>query len=155
MLLFEKPATILRPICELLDGWRYDEDQGEYQPVYEEFGCILLLIMVFVHRYNLTIVDLGIPASDSFIAKFLVKGTLCRPMEELSELEKNQLDGWIKGLFNAEGGALGDEIMAGCPPQDFYLLVPTLFRQIVLACSTGQLHDETLRGGLECKCSVQ
>jgi mediator of RNA polymerase II transcription subunit 5 len=28
MLLFSKPASILQPICNLLDTWRYDEDQG-------------------------------------------------------------------------------------------------------------------------------
>ncbi|KAI9733516.1 MAG: mediator complex subunit [Claussenomyces sp. TS43310] len=149
MLLFEKPATILRPICKLLDGWRYDEDQGEYQPVYEEFGCILLSVFAFVYRYNLSIVDLGLHATDSFVARLLIKGCICRPLNDLSEQEKSQLDGWIRGLFNAEGGGLGDETMSACPPQDFYLLVPTLFYQIVLACSTGHLHDEGLRGGLE------
>ncbi len=28
MLCFATPAAILQPICELLDGWRYEEDQG-------------------------------------------------------------------------------------------------------------------------------
>lgn len=153
MLLFDKPATILSPVCELLDGWRYDEDQGEYQPVYEEFGSILLLVLAFVYRYNLSTVDLGIHAHDSFIAKLLVQGAISKPMDDLTEVEKIQLDGWIRGLFNSEGGGLGDEPMSACPPQDFYLLVPTLFHQVVLAYSTGHLNDEILRGGLECQSS--
>lgn len=152
MLLFDKPITILHPICELLDGWRYEEDQGEYQPVYEEFGSILLLVLAFVHRYNLSTVDLGLHNSNSFIGRLLVRGATSYSMDELSEQEKSHLDGWIRALFNsAEGGGLGDEPMSNCPPQDFYLLVPTLFHQVVLACSTGYLSDEALKGGLDCE----
>jgi mediator of RNA polymerase II transcription subunit 5 len=149
MLLFDKPIAILQPICDLLDNWRYDEDQGEYQPVYEEFGSILLLVLSFTHRYNLSTVDLGIRAQDSFIAKLLNQGHLSRAMDDLTEHEQNHLDGWIKGLFDNESGGLGDELMSSCPPQDFYLLIPTLFHHIVLACSTKNLNDEGLKGGLE------
>lgn len=151
LLLFDRPVAILQPVCQLLDGWTYDDDQGEYQPVYEEFGSILLLVLAFVNRYDLCAVELGIQTGDSFIAKLLVRGSLARPMEDLSPQEAAQLDGWIKGLFNAEGGGLGDEPMALCPPQDFYLLVPTLFSQVVLAFQHGYINEEILRGGLECK----
>jgi mediator of RNA polymerase II transcription subunit 5 len=149
MLLFDKPTSILQPICDLLDNWRYDEDQGEYQPVYEEFGSILLLVLSFTYRYNLSSVDLGIRAQDSFVVKLLSQGHLSRAMDELSDQEQKHLDGWIRGLFDNESGGLGDELMSSCPPQDFYLLVPTLFHHIVLACSTKNLSDEGLRGGLE------
>lgn len=151
LLIFDKPLTILPPICQLLDAWRYDDDQGEYQPVYEEFGSILLLVLAFVYRYDLSAIELGVQTPDSFIAKLLVRGSTARLLDDLSSVESSQLDGWIKGLFNAEGGGLGDEPMALCPPQDFYLLVPTLFSQIVLASQHGHLTDDVLRGGLECK----
>ncbi|KAF4613413.1 hypothetical protein G7Y89_g15474 [Cudoniella acicularis] len=150
MLLFDKVTTILHPICELLDNWRYDDDQGEYQPVYEEFGSILLLVLSFVHRYGLSTADLGIRSSgESFVAKLLNQGHLSRAMEDLTEQEQSHLDGWIRGLFDNDSGGLGDELMSSCPPQDFYLLVPTLFHHIVLACSTKHLSDESLKGGLE------
>ena len=149
MLLFNKPITILQPICDLLDNWHYDEDQGEYQPVYEEFGSILLLVLSFTHRYNLTPIDLGFRSSSSFISKLLNQGHLSRAMESITEQEQSHLDGWIHGLFDNESGGLGDELMSACPPQDFYLLVPTLFHHIVLACSTNNLTDESLKGGLE------
>ncbi|OBT83331.1 hypothetical protein VE02_08695 [Pseudogymnoascus sp. 03VT05] len=149
LLIFDKPLTILPPICQLLDAWRYDDDQGEYQPVYEEFGSILLLVLAFVYRYDLSATELGVQTPDSFIAKLLVRGSTARLLDDLSSVESSQLDGWIKGLFNAEGGGLGDEPMALCPPQDFYLLVPTLFSQIVLASQHGHLTDDVLRGGLE------
>lgn len=149
MLLFDKPATFLQPICDLLDNWRYDEDQGEYQPVYEEFGAILLLVLSFTYRYNLSTFDLGIRNSDSFVAKLLNRGHLSRKMEEMSDAESQHLNGWIQGLFDNESGGLGDELMSSCPPQDFYLLVPTLFHETALACSTKHLSDETLKGGLE------
>ncbi|KAK6607257.1 Mediator of RNA polymerase II transcription subunit 5 [Botrytis cinerea] len=150
MLLFNKPTLFLQPICELLDNWRYDEDQGEYQPVYEEFGSILLLVVSFAHRYNLSTVDLGIKnPAESFVAKLLVQGHLSRALDPLSQQDQNHLDGWIRGLFEPEGGGLGDELMSSCPPQEFYLLVPTLFHHIVLALSTENLSEDGLKGGLE------
>ncbi|KAK3373899.1 mediator complex, subunit Med5 [Lasiosphaeria ovina] len=150
LLLFEKPERILHPLCEILDNWSgYDEDQGEYQPVYEEFGSILLLLLAFTYRYSFTLADLGIRSADSFMGKLLSRGQLCRPLEEFSEQEKSHMNGWIHGLFDSEAGGLGDELMASCPPQDFYLLMPTLFHHIVLALSTGYLTEEMLKGGLE------
>ncbi|KAI0198485.1 mediator complex subunit Med5 [Astrocystis sublimbata] len=149
MLLFGKPATILLPLCELLDNWRYDEDQGEYQPVYEEFGAILLLVLAFVYRYNLTPLDLGIRSTQSFVAKLQYQGQLSRPMDELNDSEKAHLDGWIQGLFDTEAKGLGDELMSSCPPQDFYLLVSTLFQNIILALATQYLNEESLKTGIE------
>lgn len=151
MLLFGKPEAILHPLCDVLDNWRYDEDQGEYQPIYEEFGAILLLVLAFVHRYNLSAVDLGIRSLDSFVAKLLNHGQLSRPLDELTDAEKVHLDGWIQGLFDTEARGLGDELMSSCPPQDFYLLVPTLFQNIMLALDTKYLADEGLKTGVECK----
>lgn len=151
LLLFDKPQKILQPLCELLDNWAgYEEDQGEYQPVYEEFGSILLLLLAFVYRYNLSPADLGLRSPDSFLAKLLGGGNKYRPLEELDEQEKAHLNGWIHGLFDTAGG-LGDDLMASCPPQDFYLLIPTLFQQIVVALSAGYLADDVLKGGLECE----
>lgn len=152
LLLFDKPYKILHPLCELLDNWGgYDEDQGEYQPVYEEFGSILLLLLAFVHRYSLTPTDLAIRSPDSFVGKLLGRGSLSRPLDELSDQEKSHLNGWVHGLFDSEAGGLGDDLMSSCPPQDFYLLMPTLFDQIVMALSTGCLNDYLLRSGLECE----
>lgn len=149
MLLFDKPITILQPLCDLLDNWRYDEDQGEYQPVYQEFGTILLLVLAFTYRYNLSTVELGIHTTDSFVAKFLNQSHLSRALDDLSPQDQSNLNGWIRGLFDNESGGLGDELMSSCPPQDFYLLIPTLFHHVVLACSTRNLNDEALKGGLE------
>lgn len=151
LLLFEKPVTILHPLCELLDHWRYDEDQGEYQPVYEEFGSILLLILAFVHRYGLSIADLGVRPPGSFVAKLLNGGHLARPLRELTEQEQGHLGGWIQGLFDSESGGLGDELMSSCPPQDFHLLAATLFYQTMLASSTDRLSEEGLKSGIECE----
>ncbi|RYO94457.1 hypothetical protein DL766_001611 [Monosporascus sp. MC13-8B] len=149
MLLFEKPITILHPLCELLDNWRYEEDQGEYQPVYEEFGSVMLLLLAFVYRYNLSPLDLGIRSPDSFVAKIVHNGQLGRSLDELTDQERGHLDGWIHGLFDTGAGGLGDELMSSCPPQDFYLLVATLFQNIVLAFGTGYLSEESLKTGLE------
>lgn len=152
LMLFNKPDTILRPLCELLDTWTYDEnreDQGEYQLMYEEFSSILLLLLSLAYRYGLSAADLKVRSLDSFVAKLLSKRHHARHMEDLTEQEIRQIKDWVHGLFDLETNGLGDELMSGCSPQDFYLLIPTLFEQIVLAFSSGALSEEQLKGGLE------
>lgn len=150
VLQFTSCQSILQPLCNLLDGWRYEEDQGEYQPVYDEFAAILLLVLAFVHRYSLDIHDLGINAS-SFVAQLLAKGHISRPLDDLSTAERKYLDDWILGLFNPDGEGISDEVMSGCRPQDFYLLLPTIVSQAVTALSSDVLDLKTIKGGLECK----
>jgi mediator of RNA polymerase II transcription subunit 5 len=151
LLLFDRPATILQPLCDLLDKWKHDEDQGESQPVYEEFGGILFLVMAFVYRYKLEPFDMGITTSGSFVARFLASDRWSRTLDELSEQEKAHLGSWIKGLFDSEAGGLSDEIMSSCPPQEFYLLLPTLFQQIVQAVSMNLLSEEAIKSCIECE----
>lgn len=154
LLLFDKPGRIIHPLCELIDNWRYeersDEDQGEHQPVYDQLGPILLLLLVIVFRYDLSPTDLGVRSSDSFVAKLITRGGLGRPMEELDEQEMLHLDGWIKGLFSTDAGGLSDELMSSCPPQSFYLLIATLFHQICLAYNSSHLTEDMLKSGFEC-----
>jgi len=71
--------------------------------------------------------------------------------DELSEEQGKHLGNWLKGLYDADKEGLSNEVFASCRPQDFYLIVPTLFRQTVVACSTGVLSFESVKGGLECK----
>ncbi|EQK98130.1 Mediator of RNA polymerase II transcription subunit 5 [Ophiocordyceps sinensis CO18] len=123
LLLFEKLPAILEPLCQLLDSWRYDDDQGEYQPIYDEFGAILLLI--------------------------LSRGHLSRRLDELTKQENGHVSGWIHGLFDSETGGLGDDLMSSCPPQEFYLLVATIFQNIVVGYTHGYLNDESLKSGIE------
>ncbi|KAI0157878.1 Med5-domain-containing protein [Hypoxylon sp. FL1284] len=149
MLLFNKPITMLHPLCELLDNWRYEEDQGEYQPVYEEFGSVLLLVFAFVYRYDLSPTDIGIHPIDSFVAKLLTIGQNSKSLDELTEQEHNHLGGWIQGLFDTESGGLGDELLSSCPPQDFYFLVPTLLHNTILAFAVNQIDEESLKSGIE------
>ncbi|KAI5780236.1 mediator complex subunit Med5-domain-containing protein, partial [Peziza echinospora] len=150
ILLFVKPAYLLEPLCVLLDTWRYEEDQGEYHPVYEEFGYILLLVLATIHRYNLpltpSILGASSDAVDSFIPRLLTKGMTAQRIEELESSDRHaQLGGWIKEIFEAEG--ISDGLMSSCRPQDFYMLVPTLFLQSVLAAGRGVLDVETLKEG--------
>lgn len=152
ILLFEKPASILHPLCELLDSWKYEEDQGEYQPVYEEFGSVLLLTLAIAYRYNLSASDLGAKSTDSFVAKLLYQGSISRPSDNhLSDETKGHLDAWIRGLFDQDAGGLSDDLISCCTPQEFYLLVPTLFQHIVMAFRTGHLSEDGLKGGVECR----
>lgn len=149
ILLFRSTRQILQPLCILLDSWRWDEDQGENQPVYDEFGSILLLVLAFKHRYDLRPYDLGISRSDSFVLKLLESGPCSQKLEDLNEKQNKNLATWIGALFIAEG--ISEETMSGCSPQEFYLLVTTLFNQSLSACEAGKLEFDTLKGGFECE----
>ncbi|KAI6247282.1 Mediator of RNA polymerase II transcription subunit 5 [Erysiphe necator] len=148
LLLFDKPNTILQPICDLLDNWRYDEDQGEYQPVYEEFGIILLLFLSLVNRYSLTSASLGYRQPGSFVLKILQAPYVSLALP-LSPKTQTHLNNWLLSLFSPENSGLTDDLMSSCPPQEFYLLVPTLFHNIVHACATQNLTATMLSSGLE------
>ncbi|ORX92901.1 mediator complex, subunit Med5 [Clohesyomyces aquaticus] len=148
MLQFTSPASILRPLCQFLDEWRYEGDQGEYQPVYDEFGAILVLILASVHRYDLTFHDLGV-SHDSFVAQLLERGHLSLVPEDLTEEQGRNLGSWLRGLYDSDKEGLKDDVFASCRPQEFYLIVPTLFGQTVMACSAEVLTLDSVKGGLE------
>ncbi|KAJ6438660.1 proteinrelated to ser/arg-related nuclear matrix protein [Purpureocillium lavendulum] len=145
LLLFENLTSVLAPLCQLLDTWRYDDPEGEYQPIYEEFGGIMLLVLAFVYRYKLTPADLGLSPRESGVAKIITRGHIARDNDELVGQESSHLDGWIRGLFDTESGGLGDDLMSSCPPQEFYLLVASLFQSTVVAYTYGYINDEQLK----------
>ncbi|KAJ5081507.1 hypothetical protein NUU61_009771 [Penicillium alfredii] len=147
MLLFRTTKQILQPLCSLLDSWRWDEEQGENQPVYDEFGSILLLVLVFKYRYDLSPSDMGISSNDSFLLKLLDRGSCSQKLNELSEKQNKDLGDWIAALFIAEG--ISEETMSTCSPHEFYMLVATLFDQSLGACESSKLDFETLKGGFE------
>ncbi|KAI1953073.1 mediator complex subunit [Ophidiomyces ophidiicola] len=147
MLLFKSPIAILGPLCSLLDAWKWEEDHGECQPVYDEFGSILLLVLAFKYKYNLTPLELGISSSNSFTLRLLEGGASSQRLEDLTDSQKQNLGAWITALYVAEG--ISDESMSSCSPQEFYLLVATLFSQSLAACQVGKLEFETLKGGFE------
>ena len=122
--------------------------RGEYQIVYDEFGSILLFIVLVRHRFNLQPHDLGIDSPNSFVLGYLKSACMDRSPDDLTEHENKLLGGWIRGLFESE---LSDELMSMCSPKEFHLLVATLFDQSLRACQAKVLALEALKGGLECK----
>jgi mediator of RNA polymerase II transcription subunit 5 len=153
IMLFTQPTNIFLPLCNILDNWVHDQESSEFQPPYEEFACIFLFVLAAIHRYGLKAADLGLTQNDSFIMKIL----RCIPQNlnynDTTEEQKKQLGKWLDGLYSTdehgETTGIGDEVMSQCPPQAFYMLVPVLFEQSVLACNSNYLSIDTLRGGLE------
>lgn len=117
--------------------------------MYDEFGSILLLIIIVRHRFDLQDCDLAIEGSNSFVRKYFKNACVSRSPSELSEHENQLLSGWIRGLFETEG--ISDELMAMCSPKEFHLLIATLFDQSLRACQAKALALETLTGGFECE----
>jgi mediator of RNA polymerase II transcription subunit 5 len=106
--------------------------------------------MVFIYRYEFTYHDIGIN-HDAFIAKLIQGGHRSILPNDLTEEQGKYLGNWLKGLYDADKEGLSNDVFASCRPQDFYLIVATLFHQTVMACSAGVLPFETVKGGLECK----
>ena len=143
--MFVRPSYWLGPMCTLLDEWRWDEIHGESQPVYEEFGSILLLIIASKRRLSLSASELGM--QEGFVARYLDQEGNENPT--LSEESFKHLGDWIYAMYVAEG--LSDEVTTTCSPQEFYMLVPNLLRQSMIAHQKGKLGLDALKGGLECK----
>lgn len=121
----------------------------ENQPVYEEFGSVLLLVSTIKHRFELQSSDLNGLDPDSFTSRYFRSASESRTTGQLSEHENDLLGGWVRGLFEAEG--INDELMSTCKPAEFYLLIATLFDQSIKACQSRTLTMETLKGGFECR----
>lgn len=102
-------------------------------------------MLAFKHRYDLNAIDLGITRHDSFVLKVLEEGSTAKRLEELSSKQSQYLGSWIQSLFVAEG--ISDETMSSCSPQDFYLIVSTLFRQSLAACEAGKLEFDPMKEG--------
>ncbi|CAL5873937.1 uncharacterized protein PFLUO_LOCUS8222 [Penicillium psychrofluorescens] len=147
ILLFRTAKQFLQPLCTLLDSWHWDEDQSENQPVYDEFGSILLLVLAFKFRYDMNASDIGVSGNGSFLLKLLDGGSYSQKLAELTDKQNKDLGAWIAALFIAEG--ISEETMSSCSPQEFYMLVATLFDQSLGACESGKLDFETLKGGFE------
>lgn len=143
--MFVRPSYWLGSLCTLLDEWRWDDIHGESQPVYEEFGSILLLVIASKRRLHLSISDMGI--QEGFVARYLNQEGTESPT--LSEDSQKHLGDWIYAMYIAEG--LSDEVTTTCSAQEFYMLVPNLLRQSLLAHEKGKLSLDGLKGGLECK----
>ncbi|KAK6358916.1 mediator complex subunit, variant 2 [Orbilia brochopaga] len=148
LLLYAQPVAILEPLCVVLENWRYEDDQGEYEPVYREFGNILLLVMTVFYRHNLNFSHLGAIPPTSFVPMFIKQCHKDISVDDLARMGDRhaQLGGWIKALYEGEG--VTDEVMQSSRPQEYYSLVPTLIAQTVEACDRGILDTETLKGGL-------
>jgi hypothetical protein len=139
-----KVSTLGRPPVMVADY------SGEYQPVYDEFGAVLVLVMTFMYRYDLTYHDIGISA-ESFVARLVTKGHESILPDEMSDEQGKHLGHWLKGLYDSGNEGLSNDVFASCSPREFYTIVPTLFQQTVMALSAGILSFESVKGGLECE----
>jgi mediator of RNA polymerase II transcription subunit 5 len=144
---YVKPGYLLGPLCQLLDDWSWDDLHGEGQPLYEDFGSIMLLITASRSRLSLARSDFGPATDSSFVSSFLQNANDDYYLDNMSEDVKKHLGEWINALFIAEG--LSDEVMSSCSPQEFYRLVPTLLSQSLTACENGKLSIDTLKAGFE------
>lgn len=144
---YVQPVYLLGPLCQLLDDWIWDDLHGEGQPLYEEFGNIMLLIAAFKSRLSLAVSDLTLSRDSSFVSLFLQNANDECYLNTMSEDVKKHLGEWINALFFTEG--LSDDVMSSCSPQDFYRLVPTLLSQSLTACANGKLSIDTLIAGFE------
>lgn len=145
--MFVTPSDFLGPLCCLLDEWSWEDIHGESQPMYEEFGSILLLVMVFKFKLGLTDEHLGLHSRTGFLARYLTLGHSEKQLKRMSSEEESRLGDWIHNLYESEG--ISDEVTSRCSAKDFHLMVPTLLHQSLAAFRAGKLPQERLEGGLD------
>ncbi|RDW59293.1 putative RNA polymerase II mediator complex subunit Nut1 [Aspergillus mulundensis] len=92
-----------------------------------------------VRKHSSTGIDVQVP--------LIERGSSSQKLEELTGKQNKNLGEWIAALFIAEG--ISEETMSACSPQEFYMLVSTLFSQSLGACEAGKLEFDTLKGGFE------
>ncbi|KAJ9601871.1 mediator complex subunit [Cladophialophora chaetospira] len=148
---FISQAIILHNYCQSKETQYLKELANaivrEAQPVYDEFGAILLLILVTKSRLGLSDSELGIRKKDGFLSEYLKHENHEQSLDDLSEEKRSHLGNWINALYLAEG--LSDELFSNCSPHDFYLLIPTLLRQSLAAYQQGKLTHDLLKAGLD------
>jgi hypothetical protein len=106
--------------------------------------------MGFIYRYDLTYHDIGI-SSSSFVARLITGGQKAILPDDLTDEQGKHLGSWLKGLYDSGNEGLSNDVFASSSPKEFYIIVPTLFQQTVLALSTGILSFESVKGGVECE----
>ena len=119
---------------------------GENQPVYDEFGSILLLVITIFHCFQLDVHEY-MQETSSFTARYLRSAHVGQPIKHLDEQQSKSLGAWVRGLFETEG--ISDELMSLSSPQAFHLGIATLFDQSFQACQTRILSLQTVRGGFD------
>jgi mediator of RNA polymerase II transcription subunit 5 len=102
------------------------------------------------YQYDLSVVDLGVPGN-SFVSKYMSKGHQAISPDHLSEEQIRHVSNWIKILYNSD--SITDEQLSKCPPQEYYLLVPTILSQMLMANSAQVLQQNALNTPIECKSS--
>lgn len=139
--------ALLQPLTDLLTTWVHDDDQSEYQPAYEEFSVVLLFAVALSNRYG--------RRYDGVVNNIMTTARSAVPVSSMSPAQNKNMSMWVKGMFatdeRGESSGISDDVLSQCSPLDFYLLVPTLFDQGLLACGTKALPLKTFLGGLECE----
>lgn len=106
-------------------------------------------MLAFQKKYDLPSSQLGISNPDSFVQQLLENGVSSQRLDDLTEKQNKNIGSWITALFVSEG--ISDEYMSSCSPQEFYLLISTLFSQSISACESGKIPFEAIKGGFDCK----
>lgn len=145
--MFVRPSYFLSPICRLLDEWTWDDIHGESQPIYEEFGSVLLLVLTVKFRLRLSNEDIGLTSTTEFVAQYLSSSQAEGFPPLPSRDEQRHLRDWIDNLYFEEG--LSDDVTTSCSAKEFYLMIPTLFHQSMTAFATGKLSQHKLEQGLD------
>jgi mediator of RNA polymerase II transcription subunit 5 len=116
----------------------------EFQPVYEEFGYILLLVLTIIYRYDLKADDYG----GAFVPQLFKKVLLANSAISDGPEDRQKTEGWIKELFEEQG--VSNALMSSCQPQEFYNIVPNIISDTLFAARGNHLSPQNLQSGIQC-----
>lgn len=145
------PAALIKPIMNYLDRWQNNNDDGNFQETYTSFGCIFLLLLLTVKKFNIPLNDLlsykESISSQSFCIRYLTNIGTSKQVDP-SDMHKSEvLNSWMTALFDS--GGISDDLMRLSTVQECFEIFPTIFQQVFIGCKQKLIDIETVKGGLE------
>lgn len=145
------PAAILKPLMNFLDKLQTDSEDMNFQENYSAFGCIFLLFLLIVKKFDISLSDLISYKEDinqpSFCIKYLNNLGSSRQLVQTNSNKEEILNNWMTALFDS--GGISDDLMRLSTVQECFEIFPSIFQQAYIGCKQGLVDIETVKGGLE------
>ncbi|AQZ10346.1 NUT1 (YGL151W) [Zygosaccharomyces parabailii] len=139
------------------------ESEYDTMNIFLSFSCPILLLISIWQTYDFSLIDLVLKSSElktenSFVISFISKlpeipDTFLldakTPTDQAMRVKSNQVvQNWLKDLF--VNGSISDELVQNVDVKQLALLLPFIFKQVLLTLEVGVIGDITsLVGGFE------
>lgn len=173
MLAFVTPSKVCEILMRFVDKtWQtsvdvkrkeFGDSEFETMNIFLSFSWSLLLLIVIAQTYDFSLINVAVKSphlrtQDSFTLLFISKLTeipdvfsldLEKPNDKEIQMASNlMVENWLKDLFI--NGSISDSLLQSINAKQLSLLVPFIFKQILLGFEVGSINKVSdVVGGLE------